>query len=507
MKPLNGYDKSGTPVSSNLVIWQGPDIECLSLCSGDTVSDVVFKLATEVCNLLTQLDVAEYNEDLQQFNLAICLPSDFQGLIKFILDRIRNLEECTGCAPDCNGNSEMNTTGSGDSCCDELLPLKDCLQYSFNGSTVTHATIVNYIDLLANYVCNLKTNQQTTFSTLSSHATSILQLEEAPEPVFEIPQITPSCVLPSIPTDIDVVLQALETQFCELVGATGQPNEILENIGKQPIGLESEGRLCGDGTLGSLSGWSNPVTNQAESIGNIWLTIQDMRCAIMNIQLNCCPTGCDDIAIDVFASLNGTDLIFSFSGVMSAGFLECSTNGTTFTITDSLGNSIIRHISIIDYLNSGTYTVNLTGTPINVSTDITITAVACFNNSNTNTTCEKWLSYVLVNTAPCPSVIWTPGQTTITYSFPTTGGQKNYSVEIWTNDFSTMLTNHVYATNAVQTLSGTFGGLTYNTSYKLRVTIVMPITGNTTQCPFSVVTTNSLLCSPPTAVTPTLSVN
>ena len=40
-------------ISSNCVIWQGPDISCIDLCNGDTISEVVFKLATEVCSLIT----------------------------------------------------------------------------------------------------------------------------------------------------------------------------------------------------------------------------------------------------------------------------------------------------------------------------------------------------------------------------------------------------------------------------------------------------------------------
>ncbi len=45
----NGCDN----ISSNCVIWQGPDISCLALCSGDTISEVTSKLATKVCDLIT----------------------------------------------------------------------------------------------------------------------------------------------------------------------------------------------------------------------------------------------------------------------------------------------------------------------------------------------------------------------------------------------------------------------------------------------------------------------
>ena len=45
----NGCDN----ISSNCVIWQGPDISCIDLCNGDSISEVTAKLATKVCDLIT----------------------------------------------------------------------------------------------------------------------------------------------------------------------------------------------------------------------------------------------------------------------------------------------------------------------------------------------------------------------------------------------------------------------------------------------------------------------
>ena len=45
----NGCDN----ISSNCVIWQGPDIACINLCSGDTISEVTKKIADKVCTIIT----------------------------------------------------------------------------------------------------------------------------------------------------------------------------------------------------------------------------------------------------------------------------------------------------------------------------------------------------------------------------------------------------------------------------------------------------------------------
>ena len=52
-----------SPQSSNCVIWQGPDLSCINLCKGDSISDVTYKLAVELCKIkdatdLTDLDLS-----------------------------------------------------------------------------------------------------------------------------------------------------------------------------------------------------------------------------------------------------------------------------------------------------------------------------------------------------------------------------------------------------------------------------------------------------------------
>ena len=53
MKPYqSSSDKENcSPISSNCVIWQGPNISCINLCKGDSVSDIVYKLAVELCDI------------------------------------------------------------------------------------------------------------------------------------------------------------------------------------------------------------------------------------------------------------------------------------------------------------------------------------------------------------------------------------------------------------------------------------------------------------------------
>lgn len=93
MKPVNLDNGTASPISSNSVIWQGPDIPCIKLCKGDTVSDVVAKLATELCAILETLDPNNY--DVSCFNVA-CPPSTMEELIQLLIDEICNTQQMQG---------------------------------------------------------------------------------------------------------------------------------------------------------------------------------------------------------------------------------------------------------------------------------------------------------------------------------------------------------------------------------------------------------------------------
>ncbi len=76
----------------------------------------------------------------------------------------------------------------------------------------------DYVLAIGNKVCTIIGQIGTINITLADYNVRISALEQAavdPTPT-PLPQITPACVLPAIPTDLDDVLSALETQFCSL---------------------------------------------------------------------------------------------------------------------------------------------------------------------------------------------------------------------------------------------------------------------------------------------------
>lgn len=87
MEPLNS--KKGTcanPQSSDCVIWQGPDIECINLCKGDTITQVVYKLALKLCELIEITDINNY--DISCLELMSNIPDSFEDLINVLIQAI-----------------------------------------------------------------------------------------------------------------------------------------------------------------------------------------------------------------------------------------------------------------------------------------------------------------------------------------------------------------------------------------------------------------------------------
>lgn len=85
MKPLNIDKKSCSPISSDCVIWNGPDIECIQLCKGDNVTQVVYKLALELCKVMDKFNVSNY--DILCLNLP-CTPDSFEDLLNSLISVI-----------------------------------------------------------------------------------------------------------------------------------------------------------------------------------------------------------------------------------------------------------------------------------------------------------------------------------------------------------------------------------------------------------------------------------
>jgi hypothetical protein len=284
MKPLNLDNSPCSPTSSNCVIWQGPDLACIKLCKGDTVSDVVAKLAAELCTILDQLNVNNY--DLTCFNSSACPPVDFQALIQFLIDHICALEGVT-----------PNTNPATSTCPDCVVSIAPC----FIIGTQTTMQLTDYVQMIGERVCDLVgtiTNLQTQITNLDNRVTV---LENTPTSVFTLPSIIVNCdlsptVLGGLAYPIDTVLNALVNDptngYCSLIDATGLPGDVLSAVSSQCITSTSPTLSNPPVPFGTeyLGTWVNTPTTVADAVTNLWIVICDMYDYLTNNELSVTDT-------------------------------------------------------------------------------------------------------------------------------------------------------------------------------------------------------------------------
>lgn len=496
MKPLNSNNPGCDPISSNCVIWQGPDIECINLCKGDTVSTVVNKLALELCNILDTLNID--NLDLSCLTLNDCGPQDFQSLLQLLIQKVCELENLNP-----NGGPCDPTVSGG--CPDCVVDVAECFYFTDRlGDQQTTMQLVDYVTAVGNRVCQIVGQIETINATLDNHESRIVTLENKPDPTLDLPFMSPTCVLPSDPAvPIDQVLIALEQQFCQLQDATGNPTAIYQALLAQCAGLNQSPQLNGGGNMENIAGWNSTVNNLAQGVTNMWLTLCDIRAAIQSIQAACCTgTNCDDLTITFEPVLTSpTTLVLYLSGSYPAGYYETNPLGSVVTITDALNNTLTVTVPIIPNLNNpGGYTINISGSPLNTSSNFIVTLPLSFTDGESE--CSRVLTDTVINTTACPVLSLTPFSNTIDYQFTYTGGLADVDAVLYDSTGTIEVQRITHASISGVTINGTFTGLTPGVNYKARLEIT--VSGQPTQlCSFYPVTTVSAVCIPPIGVSAT----
>lgn len=301
MKPLN-YDNSPcSPISSNCVIWQGPDIPCIKLCAGDTISDVIFKLATELCTVLDTLNVTNY--DLSCFNLTACGPNDFQALIQFLIEQICALQTEITTVSDPATSPIVNQTRSAAASADTLVTVADC--FVIRGVTVM--TVSQYAQAIGEKVCSLVTQIATINTEIINLDIRVKALEGAPVPTFTVPSFTLGCSIDTLasgtPQFINTVLESfINDVWCNYYyNVTGISSDLSAAVNQICIS-DSDLQLTTGSAFSTNTSWiqSASYSTVADAINNLWIAL----CDIYNYNLTFAISVNDTATIDLTNTAN-----------------------------------------------------------------------------------------------------------------------------------------------------------------------------------------------------------
>ena len=499
MLPVGSNNKS-TPcsvISSNCVSWQGPDIPCIGLCKGDTVTDVVAKLGELVCDIDTR--AAEVSVNVSCLGGGDFVYTNYNDLIQYITDKLCDLYTIVN---DIVIPSPINLT------CD----VAPCLQAEAGATTLG---VVAYAELIGNEFCDLETTVTNLSSVVGGYGTSITNINNTllTLPTTYAPLNSAYVCLGTGTATLATILSTVEQELCDLEAVTGSPAELAAEI--VPFcNLTNEPALSLPGTMASAyPDWKVTVSTLADTINNMWIAICDMRGLVTQLQ-DCCVKTCADIDLGFFGVLNGSTLsIYASPGsVVPSPFVQCLTPFSTIVITDTSSHSATYTFNDISGILDGASSrdFDLSSSSLNLSEDFTVSVNYCFFNPTSELSCQNTITFSVINTVACPTVTLTSsymfGIGEIQYSFsnifsasPTTA----YRLNVYDNSLSLISSSDTNAASLLPNpVTGAVTGLTLG-NYYFEVQILdtssdVPVITRT--CPKQLISIVSTSCVSPSDV-------
>jgi len=315
MKPLNLDNKPCSPISSNCVVWQGPDISCINICKGDTVSDVVAALATELCTILDQTNVSNY--DLTCLGITTCGPKDFQALIQLLIDKICENQGVTTDVPRTDAT-----------CPDCVVTVAEC----FVENNQTTMQLVDYVQMIANKVCSLVTQISFLSSQISDLIIRVENLENAPTPTFVQDSFTLACTIGTLSGQqfINTILEEfINNIWCDFSATTGTSTE-LSNAVQSICILDTDLQLTTGTAFSTNPDWvtAGNYDTVADAINNLWVALCDIYNAVAAISVTGSTSNSVDVTVTsgvIQATINDTGWVDlnGFAHQAAIGLPQC----------------------------------------------------------------------------------------------------------------------------------------------------------------------------------------
>lgn len=373
----------GEPISSNQIVWQGPDIPCIGLCNTDTVSTVVYKVAEKICSLNTELDLTTL--DLAcVIDLCTGCQNDpgfwsLKNILQILLDndcKLKDLIESLNAV-----NSSVNDQ------CAIVLDL-GCLEAAYIelcGVLPDVLDLNKVLQIIIDTLCDLKTNVDNLTAQMAELEAQFAALENCANDTYTEPFIgdvvdgtsIDSCLNPAPYTLTggtplilsEHVVQVTDPAVCDLRTDVGSDADIEETISSQ----------CIEDYIGIAPVVQN-ATNLTNVLTNNNVIICDLISRVKTIESTCCAPTCDDIRIGFLSTYNaGTnEYTLSFTAgsgtYIPPGFTDC---GGTIVLTDISGNTLSIPTLPQGLTNGSDFVINVTG--LDTSGPITVQVKTCFS--------------------------------------------------------------------------------------------------------------------------------
>ena len=369
------------------------------------------------------------------------------------------------------------------------LPLNDAdqaLDYSrlIGTRVIDHENRLSQLTSSLNTLYGYVTTLQTQMATIIANG-------------LTVPQIQLSVIMPdSAYYNVEVVVAAIGSQLDTLRTATGTSTALGQAVGYQNKVYEDISQILASQTslsssptvMSGLTGWVATPATAADSIKNMWITINDMRKAVQtrfspSVYANCTAAGIV-VNFNTYVDIPNNRITLYFIGncTIPDGFFDTDANGASLLITDasSTPNNFTTYVNVSQANNSVSgITIDLTGTNINLYT--TLTLLLTYSLTDGSLVCPGTRTRtVTASASPCVALTLTPLSTTSftgVFTPAVTGRTIIYSITTYSNsDCSTPITPSstvTYPNPTQSSLSYNVTGLTTATTYYVRMSVAI----------------------------------
>ncbi len=366
------------PAFSSCTIWDGPDIPCLKICKGQTISKIVNTIATKLCEVLQPFDLSNLTIQcaLDIFNKTEPTERTLLNILQLLVDNDCGLKQLIdGLRSELDGLSESNF----------IINLK-CLNQTDTFGNNIEIDRDSTIQLIINEICEIKNS----FTYVNSKLISLQQQIDAIDvnPVYNEPTIT-TCIDNS-DKPVSEQVKRTATEFCNYRTLIGNNSDIATARSKTPSDLNLK--------YGTEPGWIPSPQNLLHDLNNLNIIIGKLIEDNENFKTNCCGFDCDDIKIGfgIESTDDGIVLVFTstYGNKIPEGFID---NGSLLTITQEGNINIVN--SFIDLKNNySTNEISLTG--FEAGKDIVMTLEVKLKNED-GTKCERLITKTYKYTGQC----------------------------------------------------------------------------------------------------------
>lgn len=326
MIPTNSSNRGTTPLaaSSKGILWQGPDLQCIEVCKGDNVSDIIAKLAEEVCELLETLNLTDLDLKCLIENCLACPQPEktLKTALRLIIEKVCELEELIE-----NGSGEPVPIPVF------LVNLKCLAVVDGSGNILNDDTNDKIIQSIIDRVCQHDSDIaliQVDVDNLDARVTVLEQVDPTPP----VPNVPSACLFPGVKPLNDAYTD-LDSAFCTISALIGSNVDINKAIGEQCKDLNNRFVLNPNFSL--------TPRNFAQSMRNLWITMCDTMDRVRKIETTCCQLTCEAVKVgfNIVFSDHSTVTVKFTTGAgtnIPPGVVDC---GSVLVVSDELGRRVV----------------------------------------------------------------------------------------------------------------------------------------------------------------------